>query len=91
MWRRMVSCVAFTSSHFCKAAEGVTPCSHVGRQVMEALQGSEEGWRLPSPFLQKESRAEAEGGEARRKGENPLQREALCGQMATGHRNTLVY
>lgn len=48
MWKN--GCVAFTSLHFYKATEGVTPCSHVGRQVMEALQGSEEGWRLPSLF-----------------------------------------
>lgn len=43
MWMRMVSCVGFTSPHFCKAPERVTMCTHTGLQVGEALQGSEEG------------------------------------------------
>lgn len=30
MWMRMVSCVGFTSPHFCKAAERATTCNHMG-------------------------------------------------------------
>lgn len=43
MWVRMASREGFTCPLRCQAAERMPTGRHAGRQVMEALQGSEDG------------------------------------------------